>query len=115
MTRGSGLCSQHTLRSGSDRDSGADRRGGNFSRIHGDSRFSNRLSAHKCLLWNCRYRALHATVYISHIRDRRGVVDDRRVVNIRDLRDIHRRITDVHLRHVRLADVVGGHENFARS
>src|SRR5712691_1031895 len=59
----------------------------------------------------------HAVVYVlidvGDVIDGRAPVDDHRVVDIRDLRDIHRRIGDVHVVHVRAADVVSGNVDFA--
>jgi hypothetical protein len=109
------LSSQNTRWSGSHRNPRRDRSGSDLSRIHRNCCFGHRLRAHKCLLRNRSHRSLHPAVRIRHIRDRRRVVDDRGAINRRDLRDVHRRIAHVHLRHIRLTHVVGRHENLARS
>jgi hypothetical protein len=43
------------------------------------------------------------------------VVDDRRVVNVRDLSDAHAGVGDIHIVYVAWASSIPGHEHFTRS
>jgi len=67
------------------------------------------------MLRNRRHRSLHITIHIRNVIDRRVVVDDRCVVDVPDLRDIHRRIRDIDSVHVRGAHTISRDVNFART
>src|SRR5271166_6335679 len=76
----------------------------------------HRTRVHKSLVGNRCDRVVHVLIGVinpSHIRG--VVVDDRGVVNIGHLGDVHISIRDVHIVHVAWAGSIPGHENFARS
>ena len=93
----------------------ADRRCCDLACVHYHGSSRHRLRAHERLLRNRRHRALHAAIHIGHVVDHRRVVNDRGVVNVRDLRDIHRRAADIHACHIPLAHVIRGHIDLART
>ena len=72
-----------------------------------------RPSVDKCIMRYNRDSIRHVLVYIRDVVDRRIPVDDRRVVNVGHLRDVHRGIGDVHVVHISTADAISGDINFA--
>ena len=81
-------------------------------RIHRDRRFCHRLSACESALRNRRHRALHVLVHVRDVRDIRCIVNDGRVIDIGNLGDVHRGITDVDAIHVGFTDVIRRHIHF---
>jgi hypothetical protein len=91
------------------------RSAGDLLGVHGNGSAGDRLGTGKSALRNCRHCTLNAAVYVSHIGDVRGLIDDGGVVDICDRGVIDGRIADVDTVHILPADVIGRHINFART
>src|SRR5258708_39446090 len=88
---------------------------GNFLRINPHYVPGNGPRIHKRVVRYHGYAVVHMLIDIGDVIDGRSLVDDHRVVHVHDLRDIHRRIGDVHVVHVRATDVVSGDVDFSGS
>src|SRR5579859_1446736 len=70
---------------------------------------------HKRLMRDHRHAIGDMLVHVRDVVDRRVAIHDHCVIDVRDSRDIHRGVGDVHVVHVRAADMVSRNINFSRS
>ena len=75
----------------------------------------HRTRVHKRVMRHDRHAIVHTLIHIGNVVDRRAPVDDHGVVDVRHLRDIHRRVGDVHVVHVPAAHAIPRHVDFSRS
>jgi hypothetical protein len=115
MSRRRSFRSLHGLPRRSNRNPPAYLRRSDLLRIHLNRDFRHWLRAGETILRNRHHRALHATIRISNIGYVRGVVYDRRVIDIRDHGGADDGIADIDAGHVSGADVVRRHPYFART
>jgi hypothetical protein len=84
--------------------------------IHFDHARGNRTRVHESVMGNRCDRVSHVLVRVRDSSYVGGVVvDNRRVVNIRDLRDAHAGVGDIHIVHIAWASSIPRHEDFTRS
>ena len=112
---GVGVCSQHSGLSWRHRCAGTDRGSFKVSCIHRNSISRNRLRAGECALRYSGNRTLHVSIRIVNVCNRRGLVNNRRVVDVRDGRRVDVCVSYVDPVYVCLADPIRGHINFSRT
>ena len=115
MACGGSFRAQHALSRRSHGNPRTHRRRREFARVYSNRRLRHRLRAHERVLRNHHHCALHIPVRIRNVGDVCGVVNDRRVIDVGHLRNVHRGIADVDAVHVCLADVIRRHINFPRT
>src|ERR1017187_3392770 len=93
----------------------AHRRGGDLSRIHLHHIASDRPGIDESLVRYHCHAVVHVLIDVSDVVDVCGSVYDHSVVNVRDLRDIHRCVGDVHVVHIGATDAVSGKVDFTGS
>jgi len=86
-----------------------------FARIHLHCIPRDRLCARKCMLRHRRHRAVHIPICIRHIVDCGVVIDDRRVVDVRDGCLVDSGVRYVHPVHISRAYAIRGNIHFARA
>src|SRR6266576_993268 len=85
-----------------------------FSRLDSHNVLRYRARVHKGVMRHHRHAIRGVLVRIRNIVDRRTPVDDHRLIDVRDSRDVHRRVGDVHVVHIRAADPIPRHVHFSR-
>src|SRR5579872_735515 len=88
---------------------------GNFPGIHPHYVLRHGTRIHKRFMRDDRHAIRDVLVHVRNVVDGRVAIDDYRVVYVRDPRDIHRGVGDVHVVHVRAAHMVSRDVDFSGS
>lgn len=86
-----------------------------LSRIHSHCVPVHRLRARECMLRHCGDRAMYVLVYVRDVVDPGVVVDDRRVVDVRDRCLVDSGVGNIDSVHVARAHAIGRNINLTRT
>jgi len=107
---------EYALANRLNRDHVRNRSGCDFFGLNAHDILRDRPCIYERLMGDYRYGIVHVLVHISDAIDIVVVVvHHNRVVDIRDLGDVHHGIGDVHVVHVAAAHAIAGDEHFSRS
>src|ERR1022692_2589818 len=116
VTCGRSFRSQYAFARWSHSNSSTQRRRCDLLRAYLNPRLRHGLCAGECVLRNHHHRTLDIPVRVSNVCDVCcGVVNNRRVINVGHLSDVHGRIADIDSIHISFAHAIRRHIDFPRT